>query len=215
MIIITGASSGLGKEVAKLYSETGKTIVNISRHKCEFATHNLLHDLSKGSEIEVAAREVLAMNEPIEAVIHAAGVFSDQPFGKITESEVERTMSTNVKSGILLTSCLVDRLKSDGADILNVVSTAGTKGNPDHPVYAASKWAERGYTQALQAELKKTACRVISFCPGGMKTDFFENAKNDTDTSNFMQPREIAKFIKQILDLPKSVEVSEVIINRK
>lgn len=218
MIVITGASDGLGYELAKLYQNAGKTVVNISRRACSVADYNLLHDLAVGDEIEAAAQEVLALTEPLEILINNAGVYSEQPIGNITEGEVARLMDANVKSNILLTSSLLDRIKKDGTDILNVVSTAGRKGNPSHAVYAASKWAQRGYTEALQAELKDTPSRVIVFCPGGMKTKLFEKSLGHDPTddgTDWMNPADVAVFAKQILDLPKNMEVSEVVINRK
>jgi len=218
MIVITGASDGLGHELAKLYKEAGKKVVNISRRKCEYADENILLSLREGADIEKAANAVEAISEPLEAIINCAGVLSIQPLGKITEDEVERVMSTNVKSAILLISNLADRIKKDGTDIVNVASTVGLKGCVDQAVYGASKWAMRGFSANLQAELKDTPCRVISFCPGGFKSKHFEKATGDDNTTNegeWIKPADIAMFMKQILDLPKNMEVTEVIINRK
>lgn len=218
MIVITGASDGLGHQLARLYKEAGKTVVNISRRKCEYADHNILLSLREGADIEKAAKAVLAIDEPLEALVNCAGVLSVQPLGKITEDEVKRVMSTNVKSAILLVSSLIDRIKKDGTDIVNVASTVGLKGYVDQAVYGASKWAIRGFSANLQAELKDTACRVISFCPGGFKSKLFEKATGDDNTTSegeWMRPEDVALFMKQILDLPKNMEVSEVIINRK
>ena len=218
MIVITGASDGLGHELAKLYKEAGKKVVNISRRKCEYADENILLSLREGADIEKAANAVEAISEPLEAIINCAGVLSIQPLGKITEDEVERVMSTNVKSAILLISNLADRIKKDGTDIVNVASTVGLKGYVDQAVYGASKWAMRGFSANLQAELKDTPCRVISFCPGGFKSKLFEKATGDDNTTNegeWIKPADIAMFMKQILDLPKNMEVTEVIINRK
>lgn len=144
MIVITGASDGLGLQLAKLYKEAGKTVVNISRRECEFADHNILLSLREGEEIEKAAQSVLAIDEPLEALVNCAGVLSVQPLGEITEDEVKRVMSTNVKSAILLVSNMTDRIKQDGTDIVNVASTVGLIGYADQAVYGASKWAMRG-----------------------------------------------------------------------
>jgi NADP-dependent 3-hydroxy acid dehydrogenase YdfG len=218
MIVITGASDGLGYQLAKLYKESGKTVVNISKRECEYADHNVLKSLREGNDIEKAAQAVLEINEPLEALINCAGVLSIQPLGKITEDEIKRVMSTNVKSAILLVSNLAERIKKDGTDIVNVASTVGLKGYVDQAVYGASKWAMRGFSANLQAELKDTNCRVISFCPGGFKSKLFEKATGDDNTTSegeWMKPEDVALFMKQILDLPKNMEVSEVIINRK
>jgi short-subunit dehydrogenase len=76
MIIITGASDGLGKQVAKLYKEAGKKVVNISRRECEYADINICVSLREGEDIKKASDEILQMDEPIEAIINCAGVLS-------------------------------------------------------------------------------------------------------------------------------------------
>jgi len=215
MIIITGASDGLGKAVARLYKEAGKKVVNISRRECEYAEVNICLSLREGPEIAEAAQKVLALDEPIEAIINSIGVYGQNPFGKITEDEIKLMMSTNVKAPMLLVSHLIERLKKDESDILNVISTAGIAGKAEEPVYAASKWAERGYTKSLQESLRGTPCRVISFCPGGMRTELFLKSGKDVNNSQWMRTEDMAVLVKNILDLPKNMEVSEIVINRK
>lgn len=216
MIVITGASDGLGREIARIYNNAGVTVVNISRRECEYASYNLLHNLQEGKEIKQAAKEVSAIDEPLEAIINCAAVMSIQPLGEVTEDEIKRVMSTNVKSAILLVSDLIKRIERDGTDIVNVASTVGTKGYVEQAAYGASKWALRGFSQNLQAEFKDKAPRVVSFCVGGMRTNMAEKIGIPMkDPNNWMDPAAIAAFIKQILELPKNAEVSEVIINRK
>ncbi len=110
MIIITGASDRLGKQVAKLYKEAGKKVVNISRRESEYSDVNICISLREGEEIKKASDEILKMNEPIESIINCAGVLSVQKLGEITEDEIKRLMSTNVKSQILLISNLYKRI---------------------------------------------------------------------------------------------------------
>ena len=218
MIVITGASDGLGLEIARLYKEAGKKVVNISRRSSKYADENILKSLREGPEIEEAAKAVIAISEPLEAIINCAGVFSEEPLGGITEEEIKRLMSTNVKGPILLVSNLLERIKKDGTDIVNVASTVAFKGNANEAVYGASKWALRGFSANLQTELKNTPCRVISFCPGGFQTKLFEKATgndNTADGSEWMKAADVALCLKQLLDLPKNMEVSEIVINRK
>jgi NADP-dependent 3-hydroxy acid dehydrogenase YdfG len=217
MIVITGASEGLGLSLAKLYKDSGKKVVNISRKECEYADVNICLSLREGQEIEQAAKQVAELDDTLEAVIHNAGVASIQPFGEIEETEIKRLMSTNVKSQILLTSYLIDRIRKDGTDIMCVSSTLGTKGRKDWSVYTASKWAVRGLAQSLQDEFSDSPNRVISFVPGGMASKNVENFNGEklTDPEDWMQTDDMALFMKQILDLPKNMEVSEVIVNRK
>lgn len=217
MIVITGASDGLGNELAKVYRQAGKKVVNVSRSASENADVNILHNLREGPDIEKASDEIESIDEPLEAIVYCAGVMSLQPLGEITEDEIKRIMSTNVKSQILLTSNLVDRIKRDKTDIILVSSTVGTKGYVEQAAYGASKWAVRGFAANLQAEFKKSPNRVISFCVGGFKSDIAKKITGEDlpDPENWMDPEDIAIFMKQILDTPKNMEVSEVIINRK
>lgn len=217
MIVITGASDGLGLQIAKIYHELGKTVINIARRDCEFAEINIKCDLQVGSDIDKATAEILQIAEPLEAIINCAGVMSIQPLGKITNDEILRVMSTNVNGAILLVSNLADRAKHDGADIVNVASTVGLKGYTDQAAYGASKWAMRGLSVNLQVELKDTSCRVISFCVGGFNSEISKKVtgREIADPENWMDPQAIAYFMKQILDLPKGMEISEVVINRK
>jgi NADP-dependent 3-hydroxy acid dehydrogenase YdfG len=218
MIIITGASDGLGKELARIYLEAGKKVIGISRGDCAVGVEHLKTDLMDMDSISSTVNKINVMSEPIEALVNCAGVLSLEKTDAISEKEIERLLVTNVKAPMFLTSGLIDKIKQDKGDIVNVASTVGLKGYVDQAAYGASKWAMRGFSQNLQAELKDYPCRVISFCPGGFKTKFFAKATgvdNTTNAGEWMRPADLAMFIKQILDLPKNMEVSEVIVNRK
>lgn len=218
MIIITGASDGLGLQLAKLYKEAGKKVINISRRKSEFSTSDIICDLSDESQIKKATTEILKMEDKLEAIVNCAGVLSIQKLGETTGAEFDRLMSINVKAAILLVSGLIGKIKKDETDVVNVSSSVGLKGYADQAVYGASKWAMRGFNANLQVELKGTKSRVISFCPGGFKTKLFEKATgfdNTEDGSQWMRAEDVAMALKQTLDLPKNMEVSEIIINRK
>jgi uncharacterized protein len=216
MIIITGASDGLGLQLAKVCQEAGKRVVNISRRTSEYATDNVLADISAEPAVKTAVEVVLAIDEPIEALVNCAGVMSLESIDDVTASELDRTFGVNIKGPILLVSGLARRLQQDGSDIVNVASTVGLKAYSDQAAYGASKWAMRGFSQNLQVELKNTN-RVISFCVGGFKSDIAKKITGEDlpDPENWMNPEDIAVFMKQILDLPKSMEVSEIVINRK
>lgn len=217
MIVITGASDGLGLQLAKLYKQAGKKVINVSRRSSEFADINIELDLRENSQINKAANQIAGIDEKIEAIVYCAGVLSVQPLGEIEESEIKRLMSTNVESQISLTSALFDRIVKDKTDIVCVSSTVGTKAYPNQAVYGASKWAVRGFAKNLQEEFKNLPNRVISFCPGGFDSKIFEKAtgKTNKDFTHWMKSEDVARFINQILDLPQNMEVSEVIINRK
>lgn len=217
MIVITGASDGLGRELSNLFAESGKTVVNISRRANDRAKYNIQTDLRNDISIKDAAQQILDIDEPLEALINAAGVMSLEEVEKITPEQLDAVLETNVRGPILLISALMERIKHDGADIVNVASTVGTKGYVSQTAYGASKWAMRGISANLQVELKDTKCRVISFCTGGFESKIFEKATGvkNQDFTHWMKAKDVALCLKQLLDLPKNMEVSEIIINRK
>ena len=217
MIVITGASDGLGQELALLYKNRGERVISLSRGRPAEDIDHIKVDLTLPSEIEHAAKSILEIDEPIQALINCAGVMSVTPIGALTSSELERVFKTNVLSAMQLTSLLIERIKKDHGDIVNVASTVGTKSYPDQAAYGASKWAMRGFSANLQLELKSSASRVISFCPGGFVSEIFKKAtgKEIQNSTEWMDPTDVAGFMMAILDLPKNMEVSEVIINRK
>lgn len=217
MIIITGASGKLGGAVARAWLAKGKKVVNLSRSdKLKEATF-IAVDLTDPTSIRKAAAETNRIAEPLEALINCAGIFSEDPLNAMADEKIKATFATNIEGPMLLTSLLMDKIKQDGADILNVSSTVGTKAYAAQAAYGASKWAMRGFSANLQVELKGTPCRVISFCPGGFESKLFEKATgvDNTTTGNWMTAEDLAELIVQILELPKNMEVSEIIVNRK
>ncbi|MFH1751712.1 MAG: SDR family oxidoreductase, partial [archaeon] len=102
------------------------------------------------------------------------------------------------------------------ADIVNVGSTIGFKAYENQCDYVASKYAVCGVNESLKLELKDTGARIIGFHPGGFKSRLHEKAiGKELDLSPFMEPKDLAKLMIFILELPKSVEVTQIIINRK
>ena len=216
MIVITGASDGLGLQLARVFQEAGKKVINISRTESKYADENLLTDLRDPSAIEVTTQKINQMDEPIEALINCAGVMSLEKVESISAGEIERVFDINIEAPILLTSQLVTKMRKDRSDIINVSSTVGTRPHYDNTVYGSTKWAMRGFSQNLQLELKDTN-RVVSFCIGGFKSKIAEKLTGEPlkDPENWMDPGDVAGFVRTIIDLPKNMEVAEVIINRK
>lgn len=217
MYVVTGASDGLGLALAKALVATGARVVSLSRSAPKIkGVDHIACDLTNEGSLTAAAAQLLQQKEPLTALVHAAGVYSEGKLGDLTGQELARVYTTNIIGPMLLTARLLERIKKDGADVVNISSTSGFKGNPDQAAYSSSKWALRGFSQNLKIELQGTPCRVISFCPGGMDTGIFKKAGlTDFDTSAWMQPDDIAAFMVQILLLPKNIEVTEVLINRK
>lgn len=218
MIVITGASDGLGKELAKLYKQTGKKVINISRTESDVADVNIRCDLANSDQISDAVSQLVSIDEPIEALVNSAAVVSYEDIDKISNSELDKMFKVNVTGMILLTSGLLLKIKKDKGDILNVGATIARRaGGSRQSVYSTVKWAVRGFTENLQAELKGSETRVTNFLVGGFQSRLHEKVTNRPleRPEKWMPAEDVAACIKQILDLPKSMEVSEIVVNRK
>lgn len=205
IVVIVGGSGNLGRQLVRLFKQKGRQIISVARTPNEEADQNLLHNLREGAEIQAAAAEIGRMDGTIEAVIYAAGIFKAQPLGKITEEEIKRNMATHVKAPMLLTSELIERIKKDGTDIVNISSMAAVSPSPGALAYAASKAALKAFSDNLRVALKQYPSRVITLCPAAF----------DPEDPHQINTRDIAGLIQYALDLPKNTEVSEVVIDLK
>ena len=216
-IIITGASDGLGKELAKICLKNKIEVVCISRTKPDYDCYHIKTDLTDEKSIESCANEINKSHPKFDALVNCAGTFSFQSCEKTTYRELENNFKVNVLGLMFLTSQLFSLIKENNSDVLNVSSKAGTQTTENHFIYGSSKWAVRGASKHLRQELEKTKCRVIDFEPGGIATKLFNKYFDDKtkDFSHLMNPIKIAEIMYYILNLPKEIEVSEILINRK
>jgi short-subunit dehydrogenase len=216
-VLITGASDGLGFEVAKKLIDKGVEVVSLSRRKPRYKDIGFIKtDLSKESSIRKAVDVIKRKHKDFDALINCAGIINIKELGKIDYGESERLLKINTLAPMILSSELIGLIRNNEADIINVGSTVGLKAYKDQAAYGVSKWGIRGLNEYLRLELKDTKSRVIGFMPGGFKSRFVQKyTKTDADLSAYMDPADLAKFLVQIFELPKTLEVSEVIINRK
>ena len=217
-IILTGASDGLGKEFAKLCIENGINIIALCRTKPDYDCIFLPMDLTSEESIVNGCNLIKEKHSKFDALINCAGVPGIEKINEISYACLENLMKINSLAPMFLTSQLMDLIKKNEADIINVGSTVGLKqGYESQLAYTTSKWALRGTSYNLQLELKNYNCRVIQFNTGGMNTRMHEKytGKRIENPGEWMDPKDIANIMLYCLKLPKKVEISEIAINRK
>ena len=106
-------------------------------------------------------------------------------------------------------------LKKNNGFIINVSSTYGLSGRKNGSVYAASKFAVRGFTESLELDLQKTNIKVAGFYPGGMKTKLFTNAQMEKDIKHYIEPIKVAEVIVFMLERDDSMIVDQVEVERR
>ncbi len=211
-IIITGAGSGLGKELALLYARhgfhiilTGRTIEKLQAvEELIKANHGMAVSYTVNITDQRAVRAFMKETTSrfdLFGLINNAGVGHFGPFEELKEEELEEMLSTNVLGTIYMTQVVLPFLKEKNEGLLmNIISTAGLTGKINEAGYVASKFAVRGLTESLQKEYAHTGLKIKDVYMGGMDTPFWENSTYIKDKSRLRSPEEIAKVIYEHRD---------------
>ncbi|UTV29528.1 SDR family NAD(P)-dependent oxidoreductase [Photobacterium atrarenae] len=220
MIVITGASSGLGAALAQRYSCEGKRLLLTGRnHQRLF---QVAGNLSGNVEAKVtdlcdpmAVSALFDELDPIpEMVIHCAGSGHFSPIEQQDPQAISALLDNNVKSTIFLLQALVKRYREHPVKVVVVMSTAAQVAKAGESTYCAAKWAVRGLVESVRLELKSSPMKLIAVYPGGMATDFWATSGKDIDTSGFMTAEEAAHMLKQALISTEHGFVSDITLNR-
>lgn len=211
-IIITGAGSGLGKELAHLFSQkgyhlllTGRTLEKLITAKEEIIAQGgkadiLLLDIGNAEDVSQKVKEI-SHTYHIYGLVNNAGVGHFGPFVEMDEQHISEMINTNILGTLLMTKAILPQLlKGAEGHIMNIISTAGLRGKVNEAVYAASKFAIRGFTESLQKEYEGSGIKFNAVYMGGMDTPFWENSDHVKDTSRFRSPREVAELIIEQMD---------------
>jgi 3-oxoacyl-[acyl-carrier protein] reductase len=221
-ILITGGSSGIGKETARQFVDRGSKVVITGRDEAklnrvaqEIGAIPLFFDIANLESIpESAAKAIELMDGKIDVLINNAGIGVFPPLGEITIKDLESVYTTNVFGLTLLTQEIVKTFKNQNyGNIINIGSTAGLKGFERGTVYAASKFAVRGLTQCWQAELRKYNIRVSLVNPSEVSSAFAnENREERKEETNKLGPKEIADTIISLTEMRDKGFVPEVTV---
>mgnify|MGYP001224821308 CR=1 FL=1 len=186
--LITGASKGIGYEIAYLFAQHGakviicgsdfKRIKNAGENlKKEFGESSIEHfkcDVSIESEVKRFFQEIYKLPEKrLDVMVCNAGILDDALIGMVTKNQIEKVFSINTY-GIIFCSQYASRLiarNSNGGSLINISSIIGTNGNVGQAVYGGSKAAIIGITKSLSKELAEKKIRVNAIAPGFIDTD--------------------------------------------
>jgi short-subunit dehydrogenase len=188
VILITGASSGIGKEAAIEFAKLGANIVLVARKKDKLEqTANELKkfdtsilvcqcDVSKRDQVKQMSKKVLEKFGSIDILVNNAGFAIYGSVSDLTIDEIESQMETNYFGMIYCTkNFLPSMLKKKSGHIVNVASVAASFGLPGIASYCASKFAMLGFSEGLKHELKGTGVGITVVSPIMVRTNFFEH----------------------------------------
>lgn len=180
-VFITGASSGIGRETAKIFSEKGwNVIATMRKPELEHELNKMQHvivipcDVTDTDSISKAVREGMKHFGKIDALINNAGYYTIGILESATEDQIRRQIETNLIGLINTTKEIVPYFrKQKSGVIINISSVAGKTTVPLQTLYHATKWGVEGFSESLQYELKAFNIKVKIIEPGVIKTDFY------------------------------------------
>lgn len=226
--IITGASKGLGKELAYEFSQklnvcliarNEKDLEKVKSTLCKKTKNQILTfagDISDESFVKSVFAELQQNNYSIKYLINNAGVGRFCKAIENTRKIIDDVLSASFIGTILVTSNALPLMSINGT-IATVMSTAAIQGNACETAYCAAKWGERGFMEALKKELADTKLKLINIFPGGIDTTFWTENRHYVSkekSNSFMNPKELAKIIYENVSDKKSLFVRDFVIER-
>lgn len=221
--VVTGAGSGIGRAVAMRLAREGiaglalsdvredglKETVSMIPEQIRITTR--VFDVSDREAVTKFATDVLADHGRVTHLINNAGVGLIGEFQHITIEDFEWLMGINFWGAVYLTKAFLPTLlEQDAAHVVNVSSVFGLIAPAEQTAYCASKFALRGFTESLRAELRETNVSVSSVHPGGIKTNIVRNSKIGAGTPQEWKQQGVKFFDKVAKTTPE--EAAEVIV---
>jgi NADP-dependent 3-hydroxy acid dehydrogenase YdfG len=233
VVVITGASSGIGESTARLLAGNGAKVVLGARRKDRIdAVVNEISaaggqaigfavDVTKRAEVEMLIKEAVDRFERVDVMVNNAGIMPIAPIQALKVAEWDRQIDVNIK-GVLygVAAVLPQMQKQKSGHIINLASVFGIKVfAPGGTVYSATKFAVRALTEGLRVELHSENIRCTLISPGAVATEIPESSSEEATRKNLREfykkaiPADaIARAIAYAIEQPAEVEIDEVVL---
>lgn len=203
--LVTGASSGMGADLADRLEARGERVLRITRADV---------DLSEATAVRAWAER---LDEPrLDSVVHMAGTVELENVADLDPGHWQRQIAVNLTAPALMTGPLLPALRAARGTVVFVNSSAGLTANAGWSAYAASKFGLRALADALRAEEAEHGVRVTTIFPSRTATPMQEKIHAQEgrtyDASRWIQPATVTDAILHVLDLPGDATVPEIVI---
>lgn len=216
LVIVTGASSGIGKACALAFAKRGANIVLAARSKDKLLdvadqveklgvkVLTIATDVSLEGDCQNLVNQSLKEFGRIDVLVNNAGISMRASFAQIDLSVIKKVMDVNFWGTVCCTRYALDSILKNKGSIVGVSSIAGYKGLPGRTGYSSSKFAMHGFLEALRIENIKKGLHVLIACPGftasnirntALAADGSSQGETPRDEQKMMQPEEVAECI--------------------
>ena len=230
VILITGASSGIGEGTARLLAAQGHRLVIGARRTDRLValTESLQEsggivryrelDVTSAEDVAAFARFALDAFGRIDVLINNAGVMPLSPLNALKVGEWNRMIDVNIRGVLHGIAAVLPTMEQQGqGQIINISSIGGLSVSPTAAVYCATKFAVRAISDGLRQETDKV--RVTVVCPGVVESELADSISDDTARSAMQEfrriaitPDAIARAVAYAVEQPADVDVSEIVV---
>ena len=214
--LVTGASRGIGRAVAQQLAAAGVRLGLASRSGDDLGLDDVVArpcDVRNPADLEAIVGETVDRFGRLDILVANAGVGAYGPFLELPPEHLEEMIDVNVKGTLYaVRAALPHLLESGQADLVTIASEAGRRGLPLEAVYCASKFAQVGFTRALDHELREQGVRCTNICPGGVATDFAMGRGRTPEMpelAGMMSGEDVAEVVLFALTRPRTHRILE------
>lgn len=197
MIVVTGASRGLGEAICQRFIEKGERVIGLARSVNELEFEGISCDVGDYKSVKSAARQIRKIGEPVDAVINAAGVASMNLAVTTDEATVQKVIQTNLVGTIYCCQLFAPLLlRQKSGSFINFSTIAVALALKGESVYAASKAGVEAFSRAFAREMADFNVKVNCIAPGPIRTDLLRgitDAQIEKITSQQVIPRQFEK----------------------
>jgi NADP-dependent 3-hydroxy acid dehydrogenase YdfG len=220
LIIVSGASSGIGRAMSMALLTKGYSVLGIAK---DFSRERIEHKKFNSVEIDYSdldnlpgelERVVNSINNPIRGLVNNAGIGRMAFLEQLSVKDMRLVMETNFLSHAITTKVFLPMLKRQQqlVDIVFTGSEAALEGARQGSIYCASKFAVRGFVQAIREECAKTRVRVSIVNPGAVRTPFFDDLHFEPGSAseNAIEADDVAEVLLTILNARPGTVIDEI-----
>jgi 3-oxoacyl-[acyl-carrier protein] reductase len=214
--LVTGASRGIGRAVAQQLAAAGVGLGLASRSGDDLGLDGVVArpcDVRNPADLEAIVGETVDRFGRLDILVANAGVGAYGPFLELSPEHLEEMIDVNVKGTLYAVRAALPHLIESGeADLVTIASEAGRRGLPLEAVYCASKFAQVGFTRAMDHELREHGVRCTNICPGGVATDFAigrGRTPEMPELAGMMSPGDVAEVVLFALTRPRTHRILE------
>ncbi|MDI6766378.1 MAG: SDR family oxidoreductase [Bacteroidota bacterium] len=225
IVWVTGASRGIGREIAKQFAQLGcivclsgrnkKTLQSVVKEIIKYggkaAAFSL--DITQPNAIQAVHRQIQKSIGEVDVLINNAGISSFKSFLETPLKDFNKIISTNLLGHIACTKAVLPSMvKRKKGWIFNIVSMVAVKTYDDSSAYTASKAGLFGCGKVLREEMKMHGVKVVNVLPGATATEIWHPKVREKYSSRMMKAKSVAEAVLAVFQMPDDVVVDEIVV---